>query len=1086
MEGAAESWQESDTDRYILLTDIAGSSRLSEAYPKPYFSALETHNGIIEGAVQQHQGEILKNLGDGYLAVFTDAGNALGAAVDLQLALSAPQEAFTFPDGTRLGVRSVVHGGRLTRLAGQEHDWFGPPLNRCARIAEVCHPGQILISDIVRGALAALLPDLEELDLGHVRLRDLGEPQRLYQVTHPGFSQRQFPPLRSLDSRPHNLAAQPNIFFGRDRELAEIARMLNGEQRLVTLHAPGGYGKSRLASQLLAHELWRYEHGAFQVLLAPLTSYERLPEAIAGAIGFSFYDSREPKRQLLDYLRNKEMLLCLDNFEHVLAGANIVTEIYQSAPKLRLLVTSREPLRLSAERVYRLEPLPLGPSSDAVQLFADRCLRVKQDFRLNSQTSPWVERICARMEGVPLALELAAAWADGFTLPEMDAELERQLDINARLADVPERQRSVRASCDWSYKLLRPELQQALMKLATFRGGFFADAAGAVLDLQGMPLRQTLAALCDKSWLFTREVDGRTRYAIRDAAAHEYAWEKLEATREVTPNVSGAGTTGCQQSAGQTDGDVNAALAPSSTYEQAILDHARYFCAFTAKEGPRLKGDGTPDGQLEALGRWKLELANINRALDTALEYHDATLLLPFAEHLDRYLRMSCDFAQRREHADLLAAEAQRLNHPELIVLAMWAQNWNTYQDRATAKNCFTQTLELAKTLARRDLSAYMLYALGQQYIYDDNSAAQSHLLQALELAREVGDRHLESQVLRLLGVSSTRGGMLFSPDSLPLWQQSIRISRDIGDRYGEADTLFNLGQYGNQNDNHAVARAHYEQMLAIKRSLGDKAGEARALNNLGICESFEANLDAARSYYEQVVELSHQIGYIDFEACALLNLGSMSLAQDSGDAARALFERALKVARDGNGVWEVDALIMLGRVDFIEGELAAAQSRLEEALAVAQDRQSNLSVSIRVNYYIALIKLSQGDTAAAREPLMHALQECRETGETMLLPDRFVAAGALLSLLGVWRAATAVLDGGQFHIAQLDLTLERELNSLLDSSYTSIDAAIAAGELTPEEVAALKIQAEAMSIVELTDYALNSLVETMPAAEAT
>jgi predicted ATPase/class 3 adenylate cyclase len=526
-------------ERFILLTDIAGSSRLAEAYPEQYYAALEAHNGVVESSVERHRGVILKNLGDGYLALFDDAASALDAAVAVQLALSAGLQGSiaVFPDGSKLGVRAVVHGGRLTRLAGQEQDWFGPPLNRSARIGKVCHPGQLLISGVVRATLPALPPGLSELDLGRVRLRDLGEPEQLIQLTHPGFAQRQFPPLLGLDSRPNNLALQPNAFIGRDKELAELSRLLTGDTRLLTLHAHGGYGKSRLASQLCAHLLWRFEHGAFEVLLAPVRNHQYLPEAIADATCFQFFGSREPREQILDYLRHKEMLLCLDNFEHLLEGAGFIAEILQTAPKVRILVTSREPLRLTAERVYSVEPLPLGAGSDAVQLFVDRATRVKHRFRLDEESAPLVERICERLEGIPLALELVAAWAGEFTLSQLLSEVERQLEVTARMRDVPERQRSVRAPCDWSYGLLKPELKRALRKLAVFLGGFFVDAAEAALELEGPELRQTLSALCDKSWLFAREVPQlvagesvpRIRYFLRDAASHEYALQLLSA-----------------------------------------------------------------------------------------------------------------------------------------------------------------------------------------------------------------------------------------------------------------------------------------------------------------------------------------------------------------------------------------------------------------------------------------------------------------------------------------------------------------------------------------------------------------------------
>jgi class 3 adenylate cyclase len=530
--------------RYILFTDIGRSSYLWDNFPDQYPSALDKHNQLIEQAVTDHHGEVMKNLGDGYVALFDSPFEAASAAVDLQLQLASGGEGGgpaipPFPDGTPLEVRAVVHGGQLQQLSAGR-GWFGTPLNRVSRISNVCNPGQVLISGSVRVGMDKLPPETHLTDLGMHRLRDLGEPEQIYQLSHKGFARQEYPPLVTLDSRPNNLVIQPNAFIGRDKELVDLRKMMgNDAVRLLTVIAPGGYGKSRIANQLSADMLGKFSNGVFEVRLASVTEHTRLPEAIATATGFQFFGSREPKQQILDYLREKEMLLNFDNFEHLLEGAPFVAEILQYAPKVRVLVTSREPLRLQGEHVYKLDPMPVGPGSDSVQLFVDRASLVKHDFAMTPENSAWVEKIAERLEGVPLALELAAAWADSFTLEEMFGELGSQLELTSRMSDVPERQKSVRASCDWSYRLLGPELRSALRRTSVFRGGFFIDAAEDVLVMKGMKLRKTLADLCDKSWLYTREIKwtimgettAQTRYFLRDAAAREYAWEKLEATK---------------------------------------------------------------------------------------------------------------------------------------------------------------------------------------------------------------------------------------------------------------------------------------------------------------------------------------------------------------------------------------------------------------------------------------------------------------------------------------------------------------------------------------------------------------------------
>jgi predicted ATPase/class 3 adenylate cyclase len=544
----------SESMQYILLTDIYRSSHLAESFPQQYAEAHARHNEQIEQLCASFGGRVLKGLGDGYLLLFDTPGPCLGCAVAVMRQVDGSA---SFPGDMPLRLRAACHGGLLREQAG---DWYGPPLNRVARIGQVCHPGQLLVSAVLDEPLRrGSVPDgadgsvhVSTLDLGDHRLRDLGEPEHLYQVLHADCALQQHPALVSLESRPNNLVQMPGSFVGRDSELGELKGLLTGaggtRHRLVTVIAPGGYGKSRLIAQLCANLLDEFGSGVFEVRLASLTEPSRVPEAIASATGFQFYGSREPRQQILDYLREKQMLLHFDNFEHLLPAAELVTEILQTAPKVQMVVTSREPLRLREEKVYRLEPLPVEEGGDAQRLFMDRALMVRHDFELRPGDAAIVERICRSLDGVPLAIELAAAWVDSFSLDELAREMDHQLELTARMADVPERHRSVRASCDWSWQQLTDQQKSLLRRCSVFRGGFFFDAGEAVLGITGMPLRRALAELCDKSWLYTRELKweengqptSRTRWQLRDAAAREYAWEKLLETR--TPEEIAAGS----------------------------------------------------------------------------------------------------------------------------------------------------------------------------------------------------------------------------------------------------------------------------------------------------------------------------------------------------------------------------------------------------------------------------------------------------------------------------------------------------------------------------------------------------------------
>lgn len=1088
-------------NRYILLSDIASSSRLAEAYPQEYYTALEAHNSIIEGAVKQHQGEILKNLGDGYLALFDDAAGALAAAVTAQLAFSGGQRnaIAAFPDGSTLGVRTVVHGGRLTRLSGQEQDWFGPALNRCSRIGNVCHPGQLLISGVVRAALTAIPPELTELDLGRVRLRDLGEPEQLIQLTHHGFAQRQFPPLRGLDARPNNLAVQPNTFIGRDKELAQLARMLSSDTRLLTLHAHGGYGKSRLASQLCAHMLWRFEHGAYEVLLAPVRDHRYLPEAIADATGFQFYGKRKPKEQVLDYLRQKDMLLCLDNFEHLLEGAEFIAEILKAAPQVRILVTSREPLRLSAERVYSVEPLPLGPGSDSVQLFVDRANRVRHGFRLDEENSPAVERLCERLEGIPLALELAAAWAGEFTLKEMYAELGRQVELAARLADVPQRQRSVRASCDWSYGLLQPALQRALCMLAVFHGGFFVDAAEAVLEQQGLELRRMLSALTDKSWLITREVNGQTRFFIRDAASHEYALEKLrEAGRACILPVSIEGgqdarptmlrpaiearrsTTSLQQ-----DNIAKlAALAPDTAHgsaptqslcEQASLAHARYFSSLMEREGPRLHGHG----QLEALRTIKLELQNIYEAQD-ALQQR---LLGPVFSHP--------------------AKGGNRLPLPADLLLPIAAWLWE-YLDKVSEFSTMLERYQALKhaTGTAGALPQILLWAfLGcgrGQFQLSAYEAARVELGGAKALAEALGDRNSFALGLSNLGNAEFWQGN--HSVAHKLYAEAIAIQRETGDSYGIAESLLSLGRMAYTQGNYSFARELFSEALSISREMGDRHGTGYSLNNLGNVEYFQGNYGTAGKLYAEALAIQRETGDRRGIAVSVNNQGNVEYIQGNYGAARVYYSEGLAITREiGNRLGIAYSLHNLGVMDYMQGNYGAAQELFTEALAIQVETGDRYGIAESLNS-LGNVEFTQGNYSAAQVHYADTLAITREIDHQPGLCESLSSAGCLLAANRQYPAAAICLYGAQYHAAQLGYTfqpMERGLQeqglALIDGAGVSACGPLPAGVyarptgeageqdtrltgLTVDERARLHAQAEAMSLGELAQYALHAL----------
>jgi predicted ATPase/class 3 adenylate cyclase len=497
----------------LLFTDIEESTRLLEQLGEGYAEALAKHRSLLRATFARHGGVEVDTQGDSFLCAFQRATDAVEAAADAQRALQR----------TSVKVRMGIHTGEPTRT---EEGYVGVDLHRGARLMSASHGGQVLLSQTTRD----LCSEIPSRDLGQHRLKDLSEPQRLYQLLGEAL-ESDFPPPRTLENRPTNLPTQPTPLVGRERELADLLELLGrADVRLLTLTGPGGTGKTRLALQAAAELIERYPNGVFFVNLAALTDPELVVPTIAQTLGVKEQPGEPLERTLAERLQEQELLLVLDNFEQVVEAADAVAQVLAAAPQLNLLVTSRASLHLSGEREYDVPPLA---DSEAIALFAERAQAAKATFNLNGNR-PLVAEICRRLDRLPLAIELAAARIK--LLPEQ-ALLER-LDQKLKLLtggarDLDERQRTLRAAIDWSYELLSDEEQTLFRRLAVFAGGRSFEAIEAICNSDGdLDVLEGIASLVDKSLLRQEETDdGEPRFVMLETI-HEYAWEKLQSSRE--------------------------------------------------------------------------------------------------------------------------------------------------------------------------------------------------------------------------------------------------------------------------------------------------------------------------------------------------------------------------------------------------------------------------------------------------------------------------------------------------------------------------------------------------------------------------
>ncbi len=517
----------------FLFSDIEGSTKLWEAHPKEMQEALALHDATLRKHIVEGAGFTFKTMGDSFCVAFTVARNAIETATAIQLALK--QASWSTP--TPIKVRMAVHTGAVE---SRDDDYFGPPLNRVARLLSTAHGGQIVLSQTSYELVRDSLPNPISLrDIGQHQLKDLERPEQVFQVVHPDLPDN-FPPLRSLTTFPNNLPQQVTTFIGREKEIIHIKQSIQ-KDRLVTLTGSGGTGKTRISLQAAAEILERYEDGAWFVELAPISDPSHVAQAIASTLGIS-ESSASTSQLIVDKLENLELLLIIDNCEHVLAEvARLVDLILRRCPRTRILASSREPLGIFGEHIYRIPSLSTPDPAiaqtaetlshfESVRLFIDRALMAKNDFNVTNQNAPALASLCHRLDGIPLAIELAAARTRALSIEQIESKLDQRFNLltsGSRTA-LP-RQQTLRALVDWSYDLLSDNEKLLLARVSVFAGPWTLSLAEQACSGEGIDeveVFELLSSLADKSLLTTDQSGSETRFGLLETV-RQYGAERL-------------------------------------------------------------------------------------------------------------------------------------------------------------------------------------------------------------------------------------------------------------------------------------------------------------------------------------------------------------------------------------------------------------------------------------------------------------------------------------------------------------------------------------------------------------------------------
>ena len=830
----------------FLFSDIEGSTRLEQSVGTDAYGAIrERHRALLRDAFALNGGREQGTEGDSFFIVFSGASDAMAAALAAQRAIRGE----AWPGGASVRVRMGVHTGEASVVGGS---FLGLAINRASRIAAVAHGGQVLVSEAVRALATTDLPAGAGLqDLGAHRLKDLREPEHLYQLTAPDLPAT-FPPLATLDARPNNLPTQLTSFVGREEELATACGLL-AANRLVTLTGPGGTGKTRLSLQVAAQAVDDFPDGVFFVPLETVRDPALVASRIAGDIGIAESGGRSGRDTLVDWLAAKKVLIVLDNFEQVVEAGPLVADILRVAPGLKVIATSRAALRVSGEQEYPVPGLPVPPDPgllggyeqarlggagaidpatlstyEAVRLFIARAVSVRPDFAVTNENAPAVAAICARLQGMPLAIELAAARIKLLSPAAIMARLEHQLNLLAAGArDLPARQQTLRGAIAWSYEIL-PEAERRLLdRLSVFAGGFDFEAAEAVAgpsDELGMDVLDGVTALADQSLIRSLDADP-PRFRMLDTI-REFAAEML-------------------------------AAAPDG---QAIAErHTRWYLRLAEEAMPHLAG-ADQRAFLELLER---DHDNIRAALDRSAATGDGPSTIRLAFAMWRFWQKRGHLNEARRRLEAYAAEDWSRADPVLrarLMEALGGVLWWQADIRAM-KAAYAETVDIWRAIGDKAEIANALYnyafsfsvtpsPLEDPRAADPEGEGERAQIEALALYREVGDVRGQANVLWGIGNRE-----YFLRDEVgdageARFREALELFRSVGDVTMEAWSLHQLGSALLRQGRADESRPGLRLALRHFHDASDAAGIAMVLDDLHSQAVVDGDLPRAGRLY--------------------------------------------------------------------------------------------------------------------------------------------------------------------------------------------------------------------------------------------
>lgn len=826
-----------------MFTDIEGSTQLLRRLGPHYAAVQENHRRLLRDVFSRFDGREVDTQGDSFMVAFQGAHNAVNAAAEVQRQLAAK----LWPDRAEVRVRIGIHTGQPER--GSE-GYIGIDVVRAARISSVAHGGQVVVSEATREIVTET--GTETIDLGIYTLKDFPAPAHLFQLVAPGL-ERDFPALRTPFAT--NLPAIPTPLVGRDRELATIGGLLTAsDTRVVTLAGTGGAGKSRLALEAARNALQEFRDGVYLVSLAAITDPDLVLAEISRVLGVRDSTARPRIDALADALRGRRILLVIDNFEHLTAAASDLGALLRRTPDLVVLATSRGRLRISGEQVVEVGPLP---EDDATALFLERAAAGDPTFREESADLAVVSQILSRIDRLPLAIELAAARTPALGLAGLLQRLDHALGVlTGGLRDAPARHRTLRATIDWSYRLLSPAQRALFASLAVFRGGSTLAAIDAVCSRVSDDIVGDLSELVDKGLLRRETVVGTDPRLQMLATVHEYANELMEA-------------------------DANA--------NELRERHAAFFAALAEGAGSGLEGNE----QAAWLAVVEREHDNVRAVLEFAFRSGRPALGLRIVSSLGRFWRAHGYVTEARRWLGLGLSLAGDVP-PAIRAFAVW-----TAARQAMAQNDYAAAAPLAReanglfreTGHDREVVFSLCELADIELIHDEVDRAGALADEADTVAALLGDARTISAVVQLrASVAAARGD---HGRAREFFAKALALRRTLGDRLLVVDSAYNLGEAAFEAGDHAEAQKALEECLALSRELGDSLHQAAALCVLGEVALLDGAVGRAEGLLHESLEIYARLPDDRASAECLLGLAGVNAGVGRFDEAARLWGAA-------------------------------------------------------------------------------------------------------------------------------------------------------------------------------------------------